>query len=274
MHRLTPLDLKNYLHHALEAAKRGAALLKAKWGSIESVGHKGTSIDLVTDVDRASEKAIIQYIKQYYPAHSILAEESGMHSQQEDEFIWMIDPLDGTTNYTHQYPVVAVSIALLFKGEPVVGVVYNPIMDELFQAAHGMGATLNGQPLRVSQVETLERSLLASGFPYDRKENPNNNYGSFCRLTHLTQGVRRGGAASIDMAYVAAGRLEGYWEGGIKPWDVAAGVVLVLESGGRVSAFDGTSLDLTSGKMLATNGRIHSDLIQELLQSQQISISL
>ncbi len=273
MNAFSATELNNYLTIGVEAAKRGGAVLKAKWGAFGSVAHKDTTIDLVTDVDRSSEQVILNCIKQHYPAHAILAEESGLDARPENDFLWVIDPLDGTTNYTHQYPVVAVSIALLYKGEPIVGIVYNPIVDEFFQAARGLGATLNGCAIWVSNVTSLERSLLASGFPYDRRENPDNNYGPFCRLTHKTQGVRRSGAAALDMAYVAAGRLDGYWERGIKPWDIAAGIVLVLESGGQVSAYDGSPLDLFSGKILATNGRIHVELSQEIFKASQISVN-
>ena len=270
----TSLEQKAHLALALEAAKRGGVVLKKYWGAINSIAHKDTPIDLVTDADRASEEAIIHSIKSAYPTHGILAEESGMHVRLDEDFLWVIDPLDGTTNYTHQYPVVAVSIALLYQGKPVLGVVYNPILNELFHAAQGEGAFFNGKAIHVSHVDSLSRSLLASGFAYDRRENPENNYGPFCRLTHLTQGVRRGGAAALDIAYVAAGRLEGYWERGIKPWDIAAGIILVQEAGGKVSAYDEGPFDLASGKILATNGKIHNELSREICKAISIGISL
>lgn len=178
--------------------------------------------------------------------------------------MWVIDPLDGTTNYAHGYPQAAVSIGLLASGKPLVGVVYNPIREELWSAADGLGATLNRVPIRVSRTNNLTNSLLVTGFAYDRRETEDNNYAEFCYLTHLTQGVRRGGSASLDLCDVATGRLDGYWERGLKPWDLLAGVVIVKEAGGFVTAYDGSEFDLDSGRILATNGYIHSQLSNAL----------
>jgi myo-inositol-1(or 4)-monophosphatase len=161
--------------------------------------------------------------------------------------------------------MVAVSIGLIYRGTPIVGVVYNPILNELFQAARGQGATLNGTLIHVSKETALEKSLLATGFAYDRQRNPDTNYSEFCHITHISQGVRRAGAAALDLAYVGAGRLEGYWERGIKIWDMAAGVVIVEEAGGKVSDYDKGQLDLESGRILATNGIIHDALCSEIL---------
>jgi myo-inositol-1(or 4)-monophosphatase len=195
-----------------------------------------------------------------------LAEESGASGEQSAEYLWAIDPLDGTTNYAHQYPFYAVSIGLLIRGVPSVGVIFAPFHQELFRAAKGLGATRNRQPIRVSQTTTLAQSLLVTGFAYDRRETIDNNYAEFCHLTHHTQGVRRGGAASIDLAYVACGRLDGYWERGLSPWDLAAGVVIVEEAGGKVTAYDGSPFQINTGRILATNGQIHAALSHELLQ--------
>lgn len=169
---------------------------------------------------------------------------------------WVVDPLDGTTNFVHQFPFVAVSIALLEEGMPIVGVVYNPILHECFAAVRGLGATLNGTPLHVSSVSQLSRSLLATGFAYDRRDQPDTNYPEFARLTHLTQGVRRAGAASLDLAYVAAGRLDAYWERGVQLWDIAAGQLLVQEAGGKVTSYTGQPLDLQNIRILASNTSI------------------
>ncbi|MFM7577954.1 MAG: inositol monophosphatase family protein, partial [Microcystaceae cyanobacterium] len=184
-------------------------------------------------------------------------------------YLWAIDPLDGTTNYAHGYPLACVSVGLMVKGVPVVGAIYNPFRRELFRAAQGLGATLNRRPIRVSATPTLEKSLLVTGFAYDRCTTPDNNYAEFCYLTHLTQGVRRSGSAALDLTEVACGRLDGYWERGIKPWDIVAGLVILAEAGGKATAYNETPLDLTSGRILATNGVIHHQLSQALGQSRQ-----
>lgn len=252
------------LEAGLAAVKEGAVFLKKYWGKLSSVRCKSTHSDLVTEADENSEKAIKKVLLDAYPQDSILAEESGGPKYIDQERLWLVDPLDGTTNYTHQYPFVAISLALLWKGVPVVGIVYNPIFEELFTAELGKGAFLNGKPIQVSAVESLDKSLLATGFSYDRKDNPENNYAQFCYLTNVCQGVRRSGAASIDLAYVAAGRLEGYWERGLQPWDVAAGALLVKEAGGEASGYERKPLDLFNGRIVATNMLIHNDLCKAI----------
>lgn len=259
---------KALLHHAVDAATIGGSALLYHYGRLHDVHDKGEAGDLVTEADRHSEELITGYLKSHCPSHSILAEESGAYaSKDSSEFLWVIDPLDGTTNYAHGYPFFAVSVALLYQGNPIVGVVYNPITDELFTAMHnGGGAFLNGRHLQVSNNQELAKSLLATGFPYDRRTNPDtNNYAAFCHLTDLSHGVRRDGSASLDLAYVAAGRLEGYWERGIKAWDIAAGSLLVSEAGGTVSDYQGGSLDLFGGCILATNSFLHRQLSDALL---------
>lgn len=256
-------QLPQWLHLATQAAHKGGAILKKFWGNLHQIKEKGFPGDLVTEADQQSEQVIIEYLTQHFPDHQILAEESGL-SKQQSEFIWAIDPLDGTTNYAHQYPMAAVSIGLIYQQEPILGVIYNPMTEELYQAAKGLGATLNQRPIRVSQISSLNESLLATGFAYDRRENPDNNYAEFCHFTHITQGVRRAGAASLDLAYVACGRLDGYWERGLKPWDIAAGVVLVQEAGGKISDYKLQPLNLESGRILATNGLLQSTMSQEL----------
>ncbi|MFA6916460.1 MAG: inositol monophosphatase family protein [Parachlamydiales bacterium] len=251
---------ENALATAIEAAKEGAVHLKKYWGRLKSIRQKTSHSDLVTEADEASENAIKEVLLRNFPSDGILAEESGGPRKDIPERLWVIDPLDGTTNYTHQYPMFAISIALLWKGSPVVGVVYNPIMDELFSARLNGGAFLNGQKINVSTVPDLEHSLLATGFSYDRRVNPENNYAPFCLLTHLCHGVRRSGSACIDLAYVAAGRLEGYWERGLQPWDVASGTLLVQEAGGHLTGYKGVPLDIFSGRVVATNKQIHAEL--------------
>jgi len=261
-----------FLDIATEAALAAGVVLQDYLGKLEdAITEKGRPGDLVTAADKASEQVILEVLRRHFPQHSILAEESGKLGNQDNEFLWAIDPLDGTTNYAHQYPCFAVSIGLLINGVPKVGVIYDPFRDELFRAAAGLGATRNRRPIRVSQTAELSKSLLVSGFAYDRRETADNNYAEFCHLTHLTQGVRRDGAAALDLAYVACGRVDGYWERGIAPWDVVAGIILVQEAGGNVTAYDGSPMKIESGRILATNGYLHNSLSQELMQVPRLS---
>lgn len=265
-------NLQIFLDVATEAALAAGAVVQGYFGNLEdAITEKGRPGDLVTVADKASEKVILEILNRHFPQHSILAEESGKIGHQENQYLWAIDPLDGTTNYAHQYPCFAVSIGLFIQGEPQVGVIYDPFHDELFRAGAGLGATRNRQPIKVSQTQELSKSLLTTGFAYDRRETSDNNYAEFCHLTHLTQGVRRGGSASLDLAYVACGRVDGYWERGIAPWDIAAGIILLREAGGKVTAYDGTALKIESGRILATNGKIHDSLSQELMQVPPLS---
>ena len=259
-----PLEL--FLEVATEAARAGGEILTQFAGSLSNIQEKGRPGDLVTEADKASEAAVLEILQRRLPNHAILAEESGdFGDKAQTPYLWAIDPLDGTTNYTHSYPFYAVSIGLLIHGVPSVGVVFNPGLGELFQAATGQGATLNQKPISVSQTAQLKDSLLVTGFAYDRRETIDTNYAEFCHLTHLTQGVRRGGSASVDLAYVACGRLDGYWERGLSPWDLAAGVVLVQEAGGQVTAYDQSPFELKTGRILATNGPLHPTLSKALL---------
>ncbi|MEA5466201.1 inositol monophosphatase family protein [Leptothoe sp. PORK10 BA2] len=262
----TSEDLQRFLDVATEAALAGGAVLQKYWGNLSSIQEKGRSGDLVTEADRGAEVEVLAVLKRHFPDHAILAEESGQLGQLDSLLLWAVDPLDGTTNYAHQYPLCAVSIGLLVTGLPTVGVVYNPILGDLYRAAKGLGATHNRRPMQVSTTAKLADSLLVTGFAYDRRETIDNNYAEFCHLTHLTQGVRRGGSASIDLAHVAAGCLDGYWERGLSPWDLAAGVVLVEEAGGQISAYDGSPFDIYSGRLVATNGALHQPIIRELGQ--------
>jgi myo-inositol-1(or 4)-monophosphatase len=262
---LAPDELQRYLDIATEAALAGGGVLQAYWGKLEQIREKGRPGDLVTEADAAAEAAVLAVLNRHVVDHRILAEESGYQGADDSSYLWAIDPLDGTTNYAHQYPFCATSVALLYRRVPVVGVIFDPFHQDLFRAAQGLGATRNRQPIQVSNTATLAQSLLVTGFAYDRRETPDNNYAEFCHLTHLTQGVRRGGAAAIDLAYLACGRLDGYWERGLSAWDLAAGVVLVQEAGGQVTAYDQGPFDLFSGRILATNGHLHAALSQTLL---------
>ena len=257
-------DLQRFLDIATEAASAGGAVLQYYWGNLSNIQQKGRPGDLVTEADKAAEKEVLAVLRRHVPDHAILAEESGSIGEQTDELLWAVDPLDGTTNYTHQYPFCGCSVGLLIDGQPAVGAILNPVDNQLFRAARGLGATCNREPISVSKTETLAESLLVTGFAYDRRETIDNNYAEFCHLTHLTQGVRRGGSASIDLAFVACGRLDGYWERGLSPWDVAAGVILVEEAGGTVTAYDKSPFDIKSGRILATNSQIHTALSDTL----------
>jgi myo-inositol-1(or 4)-monophosphatase len=262
----TPKQLQIFLDIATEAALDAGAIVQSYWGNLNAIEEKGRSGDLVTAADKASEKAILEVLRRHVPEHGILAEESGKLGDSTSQYLWAIDPLDGTTNFAHQYPPFGVSIGLLIDGIPQVGVVFDPFHNELFRAAQGLGATRNRQPIRVSETVELRNSLLVTGFAYDRRETPDNNYAEFCHLTHLTQGVRRSGSASIDLCYVSCGRLDGYWERGLSPWDLAAGVVILSEAGGKITAYDGSPWKIESGRILATNGKLHESLSQALLQ--------
>ncbi|AKG20123.1 inositol monophosphatase family protein [Calothrix sp. 336/3] len=258
-------NLQIFLDIATEAALAAGAVLQNYLGKVEDdITEKGRSGDLVTIADKASEAVILEYLDRHFPHHAILSEESGKLGNQDNEFLWAIDPLDGTTNFAHQYPFFAVSIGLLINGEPQVGVIYDPSHQELFRAAEGLGASCNRRPIHVSRTSELSKSLLVTGFAYDRRETPDNNYAEFCHFTHLTQGVRRSGAAAIDLAHVACGRIDGYWERGISPWDIVAGVIILKEAGGTVTAYDGKPLEIASGRILATNGYLHKSLSEEL----------
>ena len=248
------------LNFAIELARDAGQLLLEKFDRGVAV-HKKGDIDLVTEADLASEALIIERIKSYYPKHSIFAEESGnaVVIGGENTWKWIVDPLDGTTNFAHGYPCFCVTLALEHDGEIVIGVTFDPTRNELFAAERDRGASLNNKPMRVSATEQLGDALLVTGFPYDFKKRED-----FAR--HLTQflihsrGVRRDGSAAIDMAYVACGRFDGFWEEGLNPWDMAAGLLLIEEAGGQVSYYDGSKFSIYQPPILATNGLIHSQM--------------
>lgn len=267
----TSSQLQVFLDIATEAALAAGAILQSYWGKLDTIEEKGRSGDLVTAADKASEACVLEILQRHFPSHAILAEESGKLGNTDSEFCWAIDPLDGTTNYAHQYPFFAVSIGLQIANVPQIGVIYDPFHNELFRAAKGFVATCNRRPIQVSKTSKLSKSLLVTGFAYDRRETSDNNYAQFCHLTHLTQGVRRSGSAALDLAHVACGRVDGYWERGIAAWDIAAGIVLLEAAGGKVTAYDGSPLRIESGRILATNGKIHASLSHELMQVPPLS---
>ncbi len=253
------------LNFAVQTARDAGRLLAERMGRVLQVSNKG-DIDLVTESDLASEKLIIERIRTHYPRHAILAEESGeamVAGDLKSEWKWIIDPLDGTTNYAHGYPCFCVSIGLERDGRIELGVVYDPLRDEMFAAERGQGATLNDRRIRVSAVEELNRAMLCTGFPYDVRERPHFAV-QFSNFTMKAQAVRRDGSAALDLAYVACGRFDGFWEDGLNPWDIAAGVILIHEAGGRVSNFRGQPLDIYSPRVLVSNGLIHEQMMEVL----------
>lgn len=243
---------------AISAATAAGGVLRSGFGQRQSVEYKG-EVDLVTEADRQAEQAIKEILQEAFPAHGILAEEGG-NLPSETDSRWIVDPLDGTTNYAHGLPILAVSIALERAGEVVLGVVHDPMAEETYAAERGGGATLNGQNLRVSNTDELIRALLATGFPYDRDDLPP-VLELFGRFAMLTQSMRRLGSAALDMCYVAAGRLDGYYERGIKAWDIAAGALIVEEAGGKVTNYRGGKLNLEGGEVVASNGLLHPALV-------------
>jgi len=252
--------MEEYLDVAKEIALKAGRLIKEMSKEIHSITLKG-EIDLVTEVDVKSETLIVDALKSRFPDHGILAEEAG-GTQAGADYLWIIDPLDGTTNYAHSFPVYAVSIALEYKGEVIVGVIYDPNLDELFTAEKGKGAFLNNELIRVSEIDDLDKSLLATGFPYYYRKDPERIIKYFTDFSLRAQGVRRAGAATIDLVSLASGRFDGYWELGLKPWDMAAGGLIATEAGARITRLDGSKFDIRVPEILATNGLIHEQMLE------------
>jgi myo-inositol-1(or 4)-monophosphatase len=254
------------LNFAIQTARDAGRVLAERFGRNLRISNK-SELDLVTESDLASERLIIDRIKTHYPRHAILAEESGENAPvaegAQSDWRWIIDPLDGTTNYAHGYPCFCVSMGLEHNGTLEIGVIYDPLRDEVFSAERGQGAALNGKRINVSPTPNLSSALLCTGFPYDVRER-----GEFARhfanFIMNAQGVRRDGAAALDLAYVAAGRFDGFWEEGLKPWDVAAGKLLIEEAGGRVSDYHNQPLNIFKPPILATNGLIHEQMMHVL----------
>ena len=257
--------MQDRLRLAVELARRAGGLLLDGYGRATQVRHKG-SIDLVTEYDLRSEQLLVEGIRSAYPADAILSEEGG--GQEGEGVRWLVDPLDGTTNFAHGLPIFSVSIACVGAEGLLLGVIYDPTREELFHSLAGEGAFLNEAPIRVSAATTLDESLLVTGFPYDIRTNRDNNLSYFNALAVRARAVRRLGSAALDLAYVAAGRFDGYWELRLNPWDWAAGVLLVREAGGRVTTFgeDEKVLD-GDATLVATNGKIHHELLAVLNSS-------
>ena len=255
--------MSNYLTTAAALAREAGALLRSGYGQAIEITHKGT-IDLVTQYDKGSEAIVLGGLRAAFPPHTFNAEESG-HAAG-DEYEWFIDPLDGTTNFAHGFPVFAVSIALARRGQLIAGVIYDPLRDELYTAEAGQGAYCNGASLRVSAVTALDQALLCTGFPYDVRTNPQNNLAEFAHLQLHSQGVRRPGSAALDLAWLAAGKVDGYWEYRMNAWDVGAGALLVREAGGRVTTFADDEAFLHQPTIAASNGHLHPALLAALAE--------
>ena len=252
--------MSQYLEDLEPIAREAGALLMTYFDRHIKIEYKG-DVDLVTAADRASEKLIVERLQAKWPQHGILGEE-GTRSDMGAEYRWYVDPLDGTTNFAHGYPVFCVSVALARQDDQLeVGVLYDPTRDELFAAERGCGASLNGKPMHVSATTRLAESILGTGFPsHKRHANPNIHF--YQQITLRSHGVRRAGSAALDLANVAAGRYDGFWEFKLNPWDTAAGVLIVQEAGGKVTRFDGGPFRLDSREVLATNGLIHDELLE------------
>ncbi|GAQ94037.1 myo-inositol-1(or 4)-monophosphatase [Thermodesulfovibrio aggregans] len=256
--------MRDYLIVAIEVAQQAGKIIKEKIGTItfEQITHKSIS-DYVTEIDIYSEKTIVNHIKKHFPAHQIMAEESS-NDYKKAEYLWIIDPLDGTTNFIHGFPFVAISIALMYKGEIVLGVIHDPTRNETFYAELGSGAFLNGERIKVSTTNLPELSLIATGFPFRNKQYIPNYIKIFRELLYSVSDLRRAGAAAIDLAYVACGRVDGFFEFALSPWDIAAGVSLIKEAGGVVSDFEGDDGYLKTGHIIAGNPVIHSFLVNKI----------
>jgi len=252
----------NYREFAVSIAKEAGIILKERFHGKHEIDYKG-EINIVTEVDRLAEEMIISRINQKFPHHDILAEESAGIANGS-KYRWIIDPIDGTTNYAHGFPFFCVSIALEKDGEVITGVIYNPVLQEMFVAEKGGGASLNNKEIKVTKTDELIKSFLATGFPYDISQDPDNNLNYFNGMALKAQAIRRAGSAAIDLAYVAAGRFDGFWQLKLHPWDTAAGWLLVKEAGGVVTQISGDRYHLESPNILASNGRIHGKMIDVL----------
>ena len=261
---LKPVELERLSDVARRAAEAGAAQLLEHFGRLESIREKGRAGDLVTEADVAAEQAVLAVLERDTPELGVLAEESGRRAGSGSPLEWCVDPLDGTTNYAHGYPFFGTSIGLTWNGQPLLGALAVPALQQLYWAAPGHGSWCNNSRIEVSQCSTLASSLLVTGFAYDRHERLDNNYAEFAWFTHRTRGVRRGGAAAVDLAFVADGRLDGYWERGLSPWDLAAGVALVEQAGGVVCSYDGSPARLADGRLIACSPGLRQALIDGL----------
>jgi myo-inositol-1(or 4)-monophosphatase len=256
------LNLGRALEFSIDTVREAGELLRTYWRQGVTADYKG-AIDLVTEADRVSERLILDRIRSAYPDQAILSEESGSN-QADSPYVWIVDPLDGTTNFAHGYPIFSVTMALQVNGTLTLGTTFDPLRNELFTAQRGQGAYLNERPIHVSTTRSLDRGLLVTGFPYDRRTNPHNNLKQYAAFTLKAQSVLRSGSAALDLASVACGRLDGYWEFRLSPWDLAAGILLVNEAGGRLTLPDGQPVIEVTGDIVASNDFIHAEMLEVL----------
>ncbi len=261
------MEMEDYLEAAIIAAREAGQMLRENFTVSREIKYKG-EVDLVTNFDRRSQQMIFERLSESYPNHDFLAEE-GLDQETGRDFRWVFDPLDGTTNYAHRFPVFSVSIALERRGRVACGVVYDPMREEIFTGIKDKGAYLNGKKIKVSEVNDLNRSLLATGFPYDLRESAENNIAHFNHFLTRVQAIRRCGSAAIDLCYVACGRFDGFWELKLKPWDVAAAALIVQEAGGQLSDFQDREFSIFSQETLGTNGLIHRQMLDVLQMEKE-----
>lgn len=263
------INIEKLLEVAKEAAYEAGEIQLSFLGKKKEISHKANEFDLVTNADKLSEKKILSIIQANFPEHSILGEESGEHGYIKSEYLWVIDPLDGTTNFAHNFPHFAVSIGLVKNGEIILGVVYDVCKNELFWAAKGTGAFLNSESIEVSKTEELKKSLLATGFPCIREKTLEENFVYFKEFVYKAQAVRRPGSAALDLCYVAAGRLDGFWELNLSPWDVTAGACIVREAGGKVTNFDSENFNPEIKNIIASNTIIHEPIKEVIFSCRE-----
>lgn len=261
------MKMDKYLKEAEEIAQRAGKMLRENINNPGEIFFKG-AVDLVTDFDNRAQRMIFDHLSACFPDHDFVGEE-GLNKDRGREFRWIIDPLDGTTNYAHGFPIFCVSLALERKGEVVLGLVYDPMKGEMFSAVKKEGAFLNGKKIHVSSVDDLDKSLVATGFPYDLRESNINNIDHFNNFLVRVQAVRRCGSAAMDLCYVGCGRFDGFWELKLNPWDMAAGALIVKEAGGKISDFNNRKFSIFGSEILATNGLIHSQMIEVLELGQR-----
>ncbi|QQS37534.1 MAG: inositol monophosphatase [Ignavibacteriales bacterium] len=247
----------------IQISKAAGEIIRDGFGKNVGIDFKTNESNLVTETDKASEKLIKEFIERKYPTHSILAEESG-RLDKSGEYVWVVDPLDGTTNFAHKFPIFSVSIGVQKNGRTVAGVVYDVMQDNIYAAEIGGGAFINGIKISVSETKSLGRSLLVTGFPYNISDNPENAFQKFAALTKASRGMRRLGSAAIDFCYVARGVFDGFWEVFLNPWDICAGKLILEEAGGIVTDFIGTEINIDSKRILASNGKIHGQMVEIL----------
>lgn len=254
------VEIDKYLKEAETIARKAGKMLKENIGATPKISFKG-AVDLVTDYDNRAQRMIFDHLSSHFSEHDFLGEED-LSREKGGEFRWIIDPLDGTTNYAHAFPVFCVSLALEWKEQVVLGMIYDPMREELFSAIKGEGAFLAERRIQVSSVNDLDKSLVATGFPYDLRQSPVNNIDHFNNFLLRVQAIRRCGSAALDLCYVACGRFDGFWELKLNPWDVAAGALIVKEAGGYVSDFQNQEFSIFGSEILATNGLIHKQMLE------------